>query len=68
VFEEVIEKSAAATSYMNDIVTASKEQSDRVVHITNALAEMDSSSRQSASQATQLAQQMGAFKTNRENS
>lgn len=68
VFEEVIEKSAAATSYMNDIVTASKEQSDRVVHITNALAEMDSSSRQSASQAKQLAQQMGAFKTNRENS
>jgi methyl-accepting chemotaxis protein len=65
VFEDVSEKSAMATQYMNDIVVASNEQAERMKHIHSALADMDSASRKCADQARHLAQQMSGFRTSR---
>ncbi|RJP30892.1 MAG: HAMP domain-containing protein [Candidatus Omnitrophota bacterium] len=65
-FTDVAGRSKKASALVNEIAIASAEQSQGVEQINKALAEIDESTQQNASQAMTLSETMSSFKTDYE--
>jgi len=63
-FSQVVDSANKIAGYMDEIATASQEQSSGLQQITQAVNEVDRGIQQNASTAEELASSVGSFKIN----